>query len=32
MLKAKLGKSAAERALKSARGNVRQAIAASRLT
>jgi N-acetylmuramic acid 6-phosphate etherase len=31
MLKAKLGKSAAERALKSAHGNVRQAIAASRL-
>jgi len=31
MLKAKLGKSSAERALKSAHGNVRQAIAASRL-
>jgi N-acetylmuramic acid 6-phosphate etherase len=32
MLKAKLGKSAAERALESAHGNVRQAIAAARLT
>jgi N-acetylmuramic acid 6-phosphate etherase len=32
MLQAKLGRSAAERALKSAQGNVRQAIAAARLT